>query len=385
MARRLRPDLALHALGALLVPRSVLQVELDLGRCREAEGLRHLREVQLVDVEAVLVAVGRIRVHVRPVSIPRATMQVVVLLDHALELRLNVGDFIGRETVLCHRHACFSQVLKEPELLWQQEEQGLAYTLGPSGGSPDAMDVLLGLVWRIELNDPIDLRDVEAARSHICAAKDALLGRAEIVVRGASGRLLLLTVNALDGHVDVIQQLVVKLDCVASREKYHDLLVFVPLQEGEEQQESAGRRTYDVTLRQARNCCDVVQRLHFYVHGLVERDPCKVGDLPRLRRREQSCLPLFGQQLDDHVNLLFEPDLENSVGLIDGQVDQIVVHEALRVLHVVKKPAGRSHNQVHALGESFRLRTAVHASDAACNCLRHVLRDVPQHVVNLLR
>lgn len=54
---------------------------------RKSKSFGNLRQVQLVHIEAILVAVGCISVHVGSVRIPRAPVQVVVLFDHSPELQ----------------------------------------------------------------------------------------------------------------------------------------------------------------------------------------------------------------------------------------------------------------------------------------------------------
>mmetsp|Transcript_58731 Transcript_58731/g.182443 ORF Transcript_58731/g.182443 Transcript_58731/m.182443 type:complete len:206 (+) Transcript_58731:630-1247(+) len=205
------------------------------------------------------------------------------------------------------------------------------------------MDVLLGLIWGIVLDDPVDAGNVEPARRHVGAQEDTLVRCAEAVVGRAPRRLLLLPVDADHRDVDVIQQLIVELHGIAGREEDHDLLVSVLLQECEQQQEAALGRYDDVALCQPGHGCHVVLRLHLHEDRLRERESRQVRDLPRLRRREERRLPLLWQELYNHVDLLLESDLQNAVSFVDGQIHQVVEHKPLGVLHVVEKPTRSGH------------------------------------------
>mmetsp|Transcript_30368 Transcript_30368/g.54358 ORF Transcript_30368/g.54358 Transcript_30368/m.54358 type:complete len:283 (-) Transcript_30368:1127-1975(-) len=279
--------------------------------------------------------------HVRPVRIPRASMQVVILLDYSFQLPLDVG-YLGRgKAILCYWHPSSSEVVQETKLLRQQEQQRLALALGSPRRAPDSVDVLRGHVRRIVLDDPVDFGNVQAPSGYICAKHDAFLGSAKGVVRGAPGSLLLVPVDAGHGQVDVVQELVVEFHRVASREENHHLLVAISLQEGEQEQKSALGRANHVALSEPGDSRNVVLGLHFDKYRLVQRQPRQICNFSRLRRREESRLPLLRQEPDDHVHLLLKPYLQTAVSLVNGQVHQIVVNKPLGVLHVIQEPPRR--------------------------------------------
>merc|ERR1719277_1616179 len=147
--------------------------------------------------------------------------------------------------------------------------------------------------------------------------------------------------DACDRQVDVIQQLVVEFHSVASRKEDHDLLVFVSLQEGEQQQETALCRTHHIALCETAHRRHIVLRLNLKEDRLAEREASQVGHLPCLRRGEEGRLPLLRQHLYNQVHLLLESDLEATVSLVDGQIYEVVEDEPLRVLHVVQESPGR--------------------------------------------
>lgn len=82
------------------------------------------------------------------------------------------------------------------------------------------MNVLLGVVWRVVLDDPVHRRNVQASRRNVGAEQHAGLGVDELEEDGGASLLLLLSVDAHDRDVDVIQQLRVELNRVAAREEH---------------------------------------------------------------------------------------------------------------------------------------------------------------------
>ena len=81
------------------------------------------------------------------------------------------------------------------------------------------MDVLLRVIRRIVLHDPIDRRNIQPSGRHVCAEQDGLLLLAKLEEGGRSLLLLVLAMDVHHGDVDVVQQLRVELHRVARGEK----------------------------------------------------------------------------------------------------------------------------------------------------------------------
>jgi hypothetical protein len=76
------------------------------------------------------------------------------------------------------------------------------------------VDVLLGVIWGVVLDDPVHCRDVQATRCHVCAQQDALVRLAELKEGAGALLLLLLAVDVLHRDVDVVEQLTGGDGCV---------------------------------------------------------------------------------------------------------------------------------------------------------------------------
>ncbi len=85
------------------------------------------------------------------------------------------------------------------------------------------MNVLLGVVRGIILNNPIHCGDIQPPRCHIRTQQHPLVGLTKFEKGGGAFLLFLLAVYVFDGHVDVVEELCVVLDAVAAAEEYHNL------------------------------------------------------------------------------------------------------------------------------------------------------------------
>ena len=203
--------------------------DVHVRRTGEAERATDRLQVQRVHVEHLPQAVRRVRAHVRLEALHRRLVQqevaphellelreqslrvldvdentagdstvvpnVVLLLVNVEHLRLDVGHFGPAELVLLKRHARLAEQLEEAALLRPQVEQRVADGVLAASGAPDAVDVVFGVVWRVELHDPVDARDVEAARGHVGAQHNGRRRLAELQERGGALRLLLLALS----------------------------------------------------------------------------------------------------------------------------------------------------------------------------------------------
>jgi hypothetical protein len=295
---------------------------------------------------------------------------------------LDVGDLVVGELVLVHCDARRPEVLEEAELLGEEEEERLAAPSRAARRAAHAVDVLLRVIGRVVLDDPVDVGDVEAAGRDVGAEEDAALGLAEVEKGHGALRLLLLAVDVRDGDVDVVEELAVVLDAVAAGEEDHDLLVLeVLLEEGVEQQEALLGRAHDVPLLEGlHRRADVVVADADVLGRAGDGELGEVLDLLGLRRGEEGRLALLGQVADDCVHLLLEALLEEAVRLVDDERRKVGDDEALGVLEVVEEaPRGRDED-VDALLELLGLGAAVGAAHDEAKGLavvRHQVRELP--------
>lgn len=220
-----------------LIPFTAVDIEVNKRGHFEAEGQRHHGEVQSVDAVDLFERVGVVGADVGLVGLLSRLVEVIVLLYQLLQLRLNIGNLSPGELKLAQWDLGLFEEAEEAQFFRSEDEQSVASTVDPSSCSAHSVDVLLGVIWGIILDDPVDLRDVQAPGSHICTEQDPGVSITELEEGGGPLGLLLLPVDGHDGQVDVVEQLVVELHRHTRGEEHHQLLLTVLLQKGEEQQE----------------------------------------------------------------------------------------------------------------------------------------------------
>ena len=88
-------------------------------------------------------------------------------------LWLNVGHFVPTKLEFVERDVGLLEVAEESQLFRPEHEKSVALAALASGRPADTVDVFLGIVRRVELDDPVDVGDVQASRCHVCAQEDA--------------------------------------------------------------------------------------------------------------------------------------------------------------------------------------------------------------------
>ncbi|KAJ6438178.1 LOW QUALITY PROTEIN: acetyltransferase [Purpureocillium lavendulum] len=358
-------------------------------RRREPEALGHLGQVQLVHVVDGPQAVAGVRV------------QVVVLADQLLELRLHVQDLLARKVEFHHGHARRLEVRQEPDLVGLQEHEAAALAISASRRSAHSVDVVARVVRRVELDDEVDggdLRNVSngmrcdtiGGQSHIKttggdirADQNTMRRVAELEERVGALLLLLLAVQVQHRAVDVVEELGVVLDRVAAAEEDDDLLLLGlhALQEREEEDEPFVGLAQHVALLEALDGAVLLLLVHVDTRGARLAHT----DFGRLRGGEEHRLAVVVlQDLDNLSDLILETDFQYPVGLVDDERLEVLEDEG-GVEEVVEQAAGRGNQQVHALGQLLRLGLAVGAADDDAVRLRVVLHELAGDAEDLQR
>ena len=108
-------------------------------------------------------------------------------------LGLNVGNLARGKLVLIGGDLGVLEVCQKFELLWEQKQEGFP----SSRNSSNSVDVFLGLIWRIELDDPIHGGDVQPSRCDVRTEEDPGLRIFELEKGRGSLLLLLFTLRSV--------------------------------------------------------------------------------------------------------------------------------------------------------------------------------------------
>ena len=143
--------------------------EVDPWRCTQSKWACYPLQVEPIDIKNVPLFMARICLQIRPISIFGSTVQVVISLDQLGHLFSDVGQLFRGKLVLIWTNLFLPEEAQEAKLVFEQEKQGATAPFRPSTGSSDAMDVVIRVIRRIKLDDPVDLREVKASLRDICA------------------------------------------------------------------------------------------------------------------------------------------------------------------------------------------------------------------------
>lgn len=141
------------------------------GLC-ETKVLGHLHQVQVTHIEYILHVVSFVGPNIRFERQLTGLVQKVVFRQQIFQLQLNIGDFTPREFELVQRYLCLFEVLQEFHFFGTKEQQCMAANVFTTGRTTDAMDVLLGVIWRVVLHNPINGRNIQTTSGHIRTQQD---------------------------------------------------------------------------------------------------------------------------------------------------------------------------------------------------------------------
>lgn len=110
---------------------------------------------------------GGIRLEVAPVSIFCRAVQVVILVNQLHELFLDRSQFFNWKFVLIGLYLLKLKESDKSKFVLHQEHQSFPSTFLTSAGSTDAMDIIIRIIWRIVLDNPVNFRKVKTSLRNV--------------------------------------------------------------------------------------------------------------------------------------------------------------------------------------------------------------------------
>ena len=129
---------------------------------------------------------------------------------------MDVSKFIIGELILVWTDLRLLQESKEPKLVLVDEEKGSALATSTSSSTANSMDVVLGIIWWVELHDPVNIREIETSLSNIGAKKDTRLSLSKLKISGCSLLLLLFSMDILYWNVYIVKEITIKLHSITA-------------------------------------------------------------------------------------------------------------------------------------------------------------------------
>ena len=268
-------------------------------------------------------------------------------------------------------------VLRTPDLTGGGDEDDGAFVAGTCG-TTRAVQVVLGIARRIDLQDEVDVVDVDAACSDIGCDEEVDLAFLEVGDRFCAGSLGLAAVQRLDADAEIGEFIRPLLDpklcpceadsaAVAFGDVVHDLRLFARVHD----EQVMGHRRHRSGLRISGMLHRVTQvRLHELVDAAVER------------RREQQPLPIRCDEIHEFLDLVHEAHVGHLVGFVEhGDRNFGEIHRTL--VHQIDEPTRRGDNDVCASLEALDLPLVRRATDdelhrqlrlmcERCQCIAHL-------------
>ncbi|CCF42315.1 hypothetical protein CH063_12353 [Colletotrichum higginsianum] len=261
-----------------------------------------------------------------------------------------------------------------------KEKHGLAVAL-VAGRTTDAVDVRVGVLGAVDLDDPVDGGEVDTAGDDVGGEQARVVGIGKAFRDLHALQLLLLAeeVQQRDTGLQVAHALVGEADLLARREEDDDLAAQVRLNEAEEGVELLVQGGDDVVLLQVLGRRLLVDR---DVLGVPEAQAGQVGYLLALSGTEEQCLPRGGQVLDQGVDGGLEAHVHDTVRFVEHEDLQVIDVEAGGLIEVLQHAAGRADKDVH-LGQAFGLLLEALAADDEAGREVVVAADLAQDLEDL--
>ena len=131
--------------------------KVDAWRHSKAKRLGDGTQIKLINIKYVLLMMRGVGLQIWPVTIFGRTIQIVVLFDQFRELLLNIGQFTLWKLVFVRPNFLLLEISEEAELVLIYKKQGPSSAVSSSGCPADPMDIVIGVVGWVELNNPIDV------------------------------------------------------------------------------------------------------------------------------------------------------------------------------------------------------------------------------------
>jgi len=144
-------------------------------------------------------------------------------------LRLNVDD-LG-EIIFYDGNTGGLEVRQKANLVGLKDQKRSALGVAASGSSTDTVNVVAGVIRRIELDNPVNGRNIETTSGNVSADQSTLLGIAELEKGVGSLLLLLFAVEIKNRNIDIVEEFGVVFHTSTTTEEDNDLLLEVALEE----------------------------------------------------------------------------------------------------------------------------------------------------------
>jgi hypothetical protein len=243
-------------------------------------------------------------------------------------------------------------------LVVRHERYGLASGAG-AAGSPDAVDVILGHVRQIVVDDVRQLLDVEPPCRDVRCHQHAQLAVLEALQRSRARVLALVAVDRIRLDAAAFELFRQPVCAALGLAEHQNLVPVARAHEMREQVALAILRYRVHTLRDQFGGRIAARDLH--LRRIPQERPGELANFVREGRREQQILAARRQQLENAADIRQKPHVEHPVGFVEDQdLDAAKIDRPLP--RMIEQAPGRRDEDVNATAQCVDLR--LHADTA---------------------
>ena len=232
-----------------------------------------------------------------------------------------------------------------------------------TAGAADPMNVIVGMMRHVEIEDMTGGGNVQTSRSDIGSHQQRNVALAELIECGGAGRLVHVAMQRADGKAVLLQRFVQQRHfAFAVAEDDRVLEVLGVAQEAPQRLALIVRLAADADLElcHARSCGRGPG--DFDLLGIMQEGFGDTRDFRRHRRGEEQRLAGEGDQFADTLDIGDEAHIQHAVGFIDDQQFD-AGEEETAALGMVEQPAGSCDQNVDAARQFGILIAKRYAAD----------------------
>jgi len=120
-------------------------------------------------------------------------------------LLIDVGQLFDGELVLIRANLLLAQEAQEAKLMLEEEGQCTTATFRATTSSADSVDIIVRIIGRVKLDNPVNLGEIKTTLSDVRAEEDARLGLTEFEIGRCALLLFLFSMDILRWDVNVVE------------------------------------------------------------------------------------------------------------------------------------------------------------------------------------
>ncbi len=271
-------------------------------------------------------------------------------------------------------------ITKVTDISFRKEVDGHTLTTETSG-TTDTMDVVLSVGWKVKVDDQRNLLDIDTTSEQIGGDQNTGRTGTEFTHNDVTLSLVHISVHARDGKVTLLHLFLQPVDLASG--------VTVDNGLGNSQSLVQIAESFELPFFSVHSDVELLDTFQGQLVLLDENTDRfaheAIRDLEDIQGhggREKANLDLFGEELENVVDLLLETTRKHLIGLIQEELFHAVQSESTSGDHIVDTTRG-SNNDMNTLLEGTDIVTDGGTSNAGMDLDVHVVSKSQDNLLNL--